>query len=206
MSPQTGLSPRVTPRQHRAQATLDRLLDKAAELLTERGLEGFNTNLLAERAQVRVSTVYRYFPNKHAVLAALSERFFEAERDWLGNFDALARATDWRQALRETLAHYAERSDAYPAVTALRRASRASAELQALEMRSNEALAKLLAGALRARGKNLSAQASLHLARTTIEVACHLTDVSRSLPPRARNSQRSGLADMLERFLAPELD
>ena len=41
-------------------------------VLDEVGVDGFNTNLLAERAGVRVRTVYRYFPNKGALLAAVN--------------------------------------------------------------------------------------------------------------------------------------
>jgi AcrR family transcriptional regulator len=69
--------PRKNPTQHRAHATIDIVLEAAAQLLETVGEQGFNTNALAERAGVSVGTLYRYFPNKQAILAALGRR----ERD-----------------------------------------------------------------------------------------------------------------------------
>ena len=47
------------------------ILETAAELVDEVGVVGFTTNLLAERAGIRVRTIYRYFPSKLGVLNAL---------------------------------------------------------------------------------------------------------------------------------------
>jgi AcrR family transcriptional regulator len=69
-----GLSGRHQPVQDRSRASVDRILAMTATLLDEVGIEGFNTNLLAERTGVRVRTVYRYFPNKYAVIVALTKR------------------------------------------------------------------------------------------------------------------------------------
>lgn len=53
---------------------MDIVLDAAAQLLERDGEPGFNTNALAERAGVSIGTIYRYFPDKRAVLAALADR------------------------------------------------------------------------------------------------------------------------------------
>ena len=71
---QSDLSPRVRPVQKRAKETVDQILDNAAILLDEVGVDAFNTNLLAERAEVAVRSVYRYYPNKLAVIVGLAER------------------------------------------------------------------------------------------------------------------------------------
>jgi AcrR family transcriptional regulator len=65
---------RKTPRQARARATVETILEAAAQLLERDGEAGFNTNALAERAGVSIGTLYRYFPNKRAVLLALAGR------------------------------------------------------------------------------------------------------------------------------------
>jgi hypothetical protein len=57
------LAPRARPQQARSQATVERLLQVSAELLEEVGVNGFNTNLLAQRAGVAVRAIYRYFPS-----------------------------------------------------------------------------------------------------------------------------------------------
>ena len=59
------------PRQERAKRTYEAILAAAAELLVEAGVERISTNMIAERAGITVPALYRYFPNKYAVLHAL---------------------------------------------------------------------------------------------------------------------------------------
>ena len=70
----SDLAPRVRPVQARAKQTVDLILDNAAVLLDEVGIDAFNTNLLAEHAGVAVRSVYRYYPNKLAVIVGVAER------------------------------------------------------------------------------------------------------------------------------------
>lgn len=69
---------RKIPTQRRSHATIEVVLEAAAQLLESAGEAGFNTNALAERAGVSVGTLYRYFPNKQAILAALGRREHDA--------------------------------------------------------------------------------------------------------------------------------
>lgn len=69
-----SLEPRKRPQQGRARATYDAIVDAAARIVAERGLAGFNTNAVAERAGVSIGSLYQYFPNKDAVMAALIVR------------------------------------------------------------------------------------------------------------------------------------
>ncbi len=71
---------RKMPRQRRAQASVDLILEAAARVLEATGEAGFNTNAVAERAGVGVATLYRYFPDKQAILRALALRETEAHR------------------------------------------------------------------------------------------------------------------------------
>ncbi len=66
--------PRRKPRQKRAQATCDVILEAAAQLFDALGYAGTTTNKIAQRAGVSVGSLYQYFPDKDAVLLALSER------------------------------------------------------------------------------------------------------------------------------------
>ena len=68
---QVELLEKNKPRQERAKRTYEAILVAAAELLVEVGIERISTNLVAERAGITVPALYRYFPNKYAVLAAL---------------------------------------------------------------------------------------------------------------------------------------
>lgn len=62
------------PKQARAAATRERLLDVAGELLAEVGIERISTNLIAARAGLSPPALYRYFADKYAVLEALGRR------------------------------------------------------------------------------------------------------------------------------------
>ncbi len=73
----TALSPRKRPRQARAQATVDAILEATAQVLVRDGIERLSTNRIAKRAGVSVGSLYQYFPNKDALLLALLERHDE---------------------------------------------------------------------------------------------------------------------------------
>jgi AcrR family transcriptional regulator len=72
---------RKTPRQARSRQTVDVILEAAACILAERGLDGFTTNHIADRAGVNISSLYQYFPNKLAILEALQTRHMKAPDD-----------------------------------------------------------------------------------------------------------------------------
>ncbi|MBW0152793.1 MAG: TetR/AcrR family transcriptional regulator [Phenylobacterium sp.] len=58
-------------RQARAQATVEAIIQAAAQILAEAGWGALNTNLVARRAGVSVGSVYEYFPNKNAIVDAI---------------------------------------------------------------------------------------------------------------------------------------
>lgn len=70
----SALSQRKRPNQARARATVDAIIEAAAQLVGQGGLEAFNTNAVAERAGVSIGSLYQYFPNKDAIMAALIRR------------------------------------------------------------------------------------------------------------------------------------
>ena len=71
------------PTQMRALETCERILDAAANLLGEVGIERLSTNLICERAGLSPPALYRYYPNKYAVLAELGVRLMMSQNDLL---------------------------------------------------------------------------------------------------------------------------
>jgi AcrR family transcriptional regulator len=59
------------------------MLDACAELVDEIGYEALTTTLLAERAGVAIGSIYQFFPDKRAVVQALTLRNLEAYLDRL---------------------------------------------------------------------------------------------------------------------------
>lgn len=74
MAVQTAIEPRKKPRQARAAATVDAILQAATRILEDEGLAALNTNHIAERAGVSVGSLYQYFPTKEAILTEIIRR------------------------------------------------------------------------------------------------------------------------------------
>lgn len=68
------LKPRKAPLQRRSAQTVETVLEAAARILETRGLDGYTTNAVAERAGVSIGSLYQYFPNRDALTVALIER------------------------------------------------------------------------------------------------------------------------------------
>ncbi|MEJ1930187.1 TetR/AcrR family transcriptional regulator [Nostoc sp. NIES-2111] len=68
---------RRKPSGDRGRQRRDLILNTAADLLAEGGVEAINTNALAERANISIGSVYQYFSNKQAILTALGERYMQ---------------------------------------------------------------------------------------------------------------------------------
>lgn len=87
---------RKAPRQRRSAYTVEAILEAAALVLEEGGLEGFNTNAVARRAGASIGTLYQYFPSKDALTLALLKR-----EEALSHAAAAATVAlpDWREAL-----------------------------------------------------------------------------------------------------------
>lgn len=65
---------RHQPGQERSRDRVDSILTAARELLAEAGSGRFTMSALAKRAGVTLPSIYRYFPDKTAVVRALAER------------------------------------------------------------------------------------------------------------------------------------
>ena len=72
-----GSNLRNEPVQARSAARLEALLDAAASIVDEIGFERLTTAMVAERAGASIGTVYRYFPDRIALLQALGARNFD---------------------------------------------------------------------------------------------------------------------------------
>ena len=76
---QPELKPKMQPAQARAARTYEEILVATAQLLEEVGFERLSTNLVCERADVSPPALYRYFPNKYALLHELGQRLMQRQ-------------------------------------------------------------------------------------------------------------------------------
>lgn len=81
----TGM--RKMPSQARSRERYERMLASAAALLEEEGYDRLKTVTIAERAGVPVGSVYQFFPNKHAILTVLVERWLAMDNESLAKVE-----------------------------------------------------------------------------------------------------------------------
>ena len=80
----TSVPLRKQPVQQRSAKRVEQMLGACATLIDELGYDGVTTTLIAERAGVAVGSLYQFFPDKRAVVQALTKRnldYFTAEID-----------------------------------------------------------------------------------------------------------------------------
>ena len=96
------LNPKVRPAQSRATETYEHLLDVTGQILTEVGFERLSTNMVCERAGLSPPALYRYFPNKYALLHELGRRLMERQNALIARWltpEAFADSQALEQAL-----------------------------------------------------------------------------------------------------------
>jgi len=89
---------RQTPSQKRSKSTVDDISEAAIQLLNTTDDSKFTTNHVAERAGVSIGSLYRYFPDKGAILRHIVRREIKKMRT-----KALALITDSKASDPETL-------------------------------------------------------------------------------------------------------
>src|SRR5688572_15839690 len=104
--PSEALRSRRDPKQLRSRAIVEAIVEAGRQLLAHEGAASLTTNRIAERAGVSIGSLYRYFPNKQAILAAIYDadtgrevadlRAAEWEIDRLPLAEALARIVDFQ--------------------------------------------------------------------------------------------------------------
>lgn len=148
---------RRRPTQARALATFEMILDTTASLLETHGFDAVTTNLIAAESGVSVRAIYRYFPNKHAIVGELARRM---EGQWQSALDAAGDLNDPASPLADVWCSYI---DAF--VVAVRStnggravliAMRADPELRKADEEANAEYIDNVATALRSRGDAVS--------------------------------------------------
>jgi AcrR family transcriptional regulator len=182
---------RAGPSQARSVVTSDRILDAATQVLVEKGLQGFNTNAVAEAAGLTVGTLYHHFRDKNDLLRVLSERDqavrTEYVRAHVGEFSEVTDLDQWVHGMLAALANFRRRQ---PATLALRRACRAVPELIAAEEAVNDELAVLLGKMIRSRYPNVAPRRATLVGRTVNETVRTMLDSAGEYPRRAAAMRR----------------
>jgi AcrR family transcriptional regulator len=101
------LNLRTTPIQQRSSDRMQSLLDAAAVLIDDEGIDGVTTTAVAYRSRSSVGVLYRYFPNVDSLLKALAQRNMQRYMDSVQEGADRAGAAPW-SAWDNTFASYVE--------------------------------------------------------------------------------------------------
>jgi AcrR family transcriptional regulator len=135
---------RRRPTQARSRARFDQILAAAAALIGERGIEPVTMTDIAERAGMALTAVYRYFPNKQAVVRELALRTFADDTDTLIEREVTSEGTP-EELLADGIREFWRRHVDEPFRLQLRVAIHADAELSELDLAESRRNARTIA-------------------------------------------------------------
>lgn len=173
----TDLELRRRPTQARALATFDLILDTTAALLETHGFDALTTNLISNESGVSVRAIYRYFPNKHAVVGELARRM---ERQWgaalnaAGDFDDPS--SPWRDVWNSYIDAFVESVRTTKGARAVLNAMRGDPELRKADEDANAGYISNIAAALGSRGAAVSPQQATAVATVLIRSTVSVLD------------------------------
>ena len=144
------VAPRRIPKQKRSRERYERVLATARALIAERGNDAVSMREIAEAAEVPISSVYQYLPDKNALLWALFEAFMaDFEAEWSRRIAAAEDVAALEAAPDLAFEHLVARCAEDPSLTRLWMAVQANAVLAELDRASNRRLARAYASRMR---------------------------------------------------------
>jgi AcrR family transcriptional regulator len=92
------LKPRVSPIQARSEKTRLDIIKAAIKIIDEQGIGALTTRRIAAETNMAIASVYRYFPNKEAILFAIINDWYERIVQLYEKFDAMdTQGMTWKE-------------------------------------------------------------------------------------------------------------
>jgi AcrR family transcriptional regulator len=83
------LKPRANPTQARSEKTRAQIIDAAIKIIDEQGIGALTTRRIAAETNIAIASVYRYFPNKEAILHSIISDWYERIIALYEKYDAM---------------------------------------------------------------------------------------------------------------------
>jgi len=188
---------RPIPQQERAARTHQLFLDTAERLFVEVGYDAMTMTAVAERAGTSIGALYRWFPDKTAVAAALLAKYtVEIEQHW-SSLIAGAHTLTTAKFAESLISRITDFSQRRPAYFILRDApikvSRSSA--------AREILREAFVRAFQAKKTTLSHEEALLIANVVVETVKGFLAVIAAAPPNRRAPVTAEFTKMLSLYL-----
>lgn len=111
---------RRSPSQRRSRERVERILDAAAGIVVEQGVDSLKVGDIAQRAGVPLGTLYQFFARKDDIVFALAQRFADRFGKVLAtSIVDTGHDTEWRALLNQLLDAYASFYRSEPALREL---------------------------------------------------------------------------------------
>ena len=187
------------PIQERGERRVEEILDAAAAVIAEAGVEGATTNAIAERAGSSVGSLYHFFPNKDAIVLALAARYEselrEVNQGSMTGEAARVSIPELVEGIVTPLARFMERNPAYlPVYHATRDPRHPGCMTPAL----NETTVGLVDRLMAARVPSVPAEHRRLRAEVSVALVHYLLEFAWTSPP----ARRQGIVQELKRLLA----
>ena len=173
------LQAKTLPLQERSRQTYEAILSAAAVLLEEVGIDNLSTNIICARAELTPPALYRYFPNKYALLKELGIRLMDVQDavvfEWIaaGGLTAATLEEAFEKSL-DIQTKVNEVTRAQPGALWVARAMRAVPMLRQVRIESRERLVEAFYNALRSQYKNTGDS----MLRTGVRLSIELTSAA----------------------------
>ncbi|MDB6086693.1 MAG: transcriptional regulator, partial [Gammaproteobacteria bacterium] len=111
--------PALVPQRSRGRERVAALLSAAAQVINERGYDSATMAEIAERADAKIFSLYRFFPTKEVLAEALLQRYAELYETAYDEIDAQARTASTAELADLLIGFGARIREQTPALTAL---------------------------------------------------------------------------------------
>ena len=192
---------RREPQQARSRARLAGLLDAAESLLVREGPEALTTTRIATEAGVSVGSLYRWFPDKGAIVDALTRRYLAEFEATMAELADAAPTADWDDPAGMLLDVFAHRGVSQPGYRALWLGRQFSEELQAADRANKAILADGVRRILVARGTLADTEAAATACRAGVLAADALLHESFRLDPEGDPELMTEAKELLRAYL-----
>ncbi|WP_206741298.1 TetR/AcrR family transcriptional regulator [Hyphomonas adhaerens] len=181
------LETKVSPSQDRARNTFESILSVTGDLLSEVGFERLSTNMICKRAGLTPPALYRYFPNKYAILHELGRRLMEAQDqavfEWLqeGGIDTQSFEASTKSILR-IQRHVNEITKSFPGGAWVVRVMRVIPVLKEVRLESRDLVSDKILEDLRTKLPDVPEDRLAMATKLTIELMFSATEMAIETP------------------------
>lgn len=136
---------RRTPTQKRSKERYELVINTAKRLIGEMGNDSVSMREIAKQADVPISSIYQYFPDKNAILEAIMQSYFDEIRIGLNDFvDCCQSKEDMKKGIVDGIDQFYLAFKQEPTLAILWAGLQANPQLKALDTQDSHENAELI--------------------------------------------------------------